>query len=300
MKTILITGASGFLGWSLCRFARETYSVCGTYHQHPPHAPGIPYRKIDLNCLQDVKELFADVQPEAVIHAAAATQPNFCQSHPVESFAVNVTASGNLAGLASDRDIPFVFVSTDLVFDGKTPPYSEASPPNPVNRYGEQKAQAEEKVRLRYPDAVICRLPLLYGFPGNAGPNFSVEMIRSLQAGKKLRLFHDEFRTPADTDSAARGLLLALDLTEPVLHLGGPRSVSRYEMGEELRQILNAPPALIQSISQQEMPMSAPRPKDVSLDSRKAFGLGYRPLDIRDGFRQIADMMGIATDSAAP
>jgi dTDP-4-dehydrorhamnose reductase len=295
MKTILITGASGFLGWRLCQFARETYSVCGTFNLHPPRVAGIQSRKIDLNQFRDAKKLFLDVQPDAVIHAAAATQPNFCETHPDKAFSINVTASENLAGLAFDQQIPFVLVSTDLVFDGKNPPYSEASPPNPVNQYGEQKLQAEEKVRLRHPGAVICRLPLLYGFSETAGPNFSVQMIRSLQAGKKLRLFHDEIRTPADTDSVSRGLLMAVDLIEPVLHLGGPRPVSRYEMGEELRQILHASPALLESISRQDMPMSAPRPKDVSLDSRKAFALGYRPLDIREGFRRMADMMGIGT-----
>lgn len=300
MKPILITGASGFLGWRLCHYAREIGPVCGVYNQNLPQVTGMQSRKIDLSRFRDVKKLFQDIQPRAVIHAAAATQPNFCERHPDQAFSINVTASEHLAGLASDRNNPFVFISTDLVFDGKNPPYSENSPLNPLSRYGEQKAQAEENVRRQHSGAVICRLPLLYGFSNNPGPNFSVEMIRSLQAGKKLRLFHDEIRTPADTDSAARGLLMAVGRSEPVLHLGGPRPVSRYEMGEEIRKIMGASPALLESISQDEMPMSAPRPKDVSLDSRKAFAIGYRPLDILDGLRQMADRMGIVSDSPAP
>lgn len=291
MKKVLITGASGFLGWSLCRKARKRWEAIGLCHSHPVIIPGIQVLKTDLSSFQDVKKMFSEVRPDAVIHAAAASQPNFCELFPKESHAVNVKASSELAGLSSDLSIPFVFISTDLVFDGKTPPYSETSHVNPVNRYGAQKAEAEEKIRQYYPESMICRLPLLYGYSGNTCQNFGVEMVQSLKQGKQLHLFYDEFRTPVDTESAAEGILLSFDHQEPLIHLGGLQSVSRYDMGVELQKILKIPPSLLNSISQKQMSMNALRPLDVSLDSRKAFSLGYKPILICEGFSRMVDRL---------
>jgi len=194
MKKMLITGASGFLGWSLCRKAWKHWKTIGLCHSHPVMIPGIQVLKTDLTCFQDVKKMFSEVRPDAAIHAAAASQPNFCELFPKESHAVNVKASSEIAGLSSDLSIPFVFISTDLVFDGKTPPYSETSLVNPVNRYGAQKAEAEEKIRQYYPESMICRLPLLYGYSGNTCQNFGVEMVQSLKQGKQLHLFYIEMK----------------------------------------------------------------------------------------------------------
>ncbi|MBA4367364.1 MAG: NAD(P)-dependent oxidoreductase [Desulfobacterium sp.] len=291
MKKVLITGASGFLGWSLCRKAMKRWEVIGLCHTHPVKIPGIQVLKTDLTRFQDVKKMFHEVRPDAVFYAAAASQPNYCELHPEESRAVNVRAPSQWAGLSSDLSIPFVFISTDLVFDGMTPPYSETSHVNPVNRYGEHKAEAEEKIRLNYPESMICRLPLLYGYSGNAGQNFGVEMVRSLIQDKKLSLFYDEIRTPVDSESAAEGILLSFDHKETLIHLGGHQSVSRYDMGVALQQILKVSPSLLDPISQKQMPMNALRPLDVSLESSKAFALGYKPLSIREGFRRMIDRM---------
>jgi dTDP-4-dehydrorhamnose reductase len=293
MKKILITGASGFLGWSLCREASKCYEVIGIYHKQCTHIPGVQTKKINLTCYKDVKKIFHEVRPDTVLHAAAASQPNFCECHPEKSYAINVHASSDLAGLSSDLSIPFMFTSTDLVFDGLTPPYSETSRVNPVSRYGEQKVKAEQEIWLRYPDSKVCRLSLLYGYSRNNSHSFGVEMVQSLKQGKQLRLFYDEIRTPVDIESAAKGLLLSLDQKEPLIHLGGSVSVSRYDMGVAIQQLLNTSPSLLDSISQKQMPMNAPRPADVSLDSSKAFSFGYQPMDIREGFRKMIDSVNI-------
>ena len=88
--------------------------------------------------------MMADVQPAAVIHTAAITDLDFCEQFPDDSLPINLHAPINLAALCGDKDIPFVFTSADLVFDGARAPYAEDDPPTPINVFGEHKALAEE------------------------------------------------------------------------------------------------------------------------------------------------------------
>lgn len=276
-KIVLITGASGFLGWHLCRAAAHDWSVAGISCGHAITLPIAHQRQADLSRPGSAVRLVQDIQPAAIIHAAASAQPNYCQAHPDATEKINVDAAAALAQAASDRGIPFVLTSTDLVFDGLAPPYSEDSPVNPVSVYGEQKCRAEEKVLAVHPDAAVCRLPLLCGGSGSHNRGFTHHMIAALKAGQPVRLFTDEYRTPVTAASAARGLLLAIEKARGILHLGGAARLSRFELGRRFARQAGCGLDLIQPIRIQDLPMAAPRPPDVSMDSRKAVALGYRP-----------------------
>ncbi|MBD2485987.1 NAD(P)-dependent oxidoreductase [Aulosira sp. FACHB-615] len=288
MKKLLITGASGFLGWHLCQLAKPEWEVYGTYHSHLLEIPGIKILKVNLTDFQELKQLFNDIHPDAVIHTAAHSQPNFCQIYPQESHLINVTASCNIAGLCADDSIPCVFTSTDQVFNGLNPPYHEASPVCPINIYGEQKVMAEMGMLERYPITAICRMPLLFGGATPTAQSFIQPFIQTLKEEKELNLFIDEFRTPASAITAAKGLLLALQKVNGIIHLGGKERISRYDFGQLLIEVFQLPSTSIKGCRQQDVKMSAPRPADVSLDSSQAFGLGYQPLSIKEELQIIA------------
>ena len=279
-QKLLVTGTSGFLGWNLAQQAAAQWDVYGTFFSHPVIIPGVKLFRIDLRDFDALKRLFAQLRPAGVIHTAAQSQPNFCQTYPDEAYAVNVTATLNLAQLCAERSIPFVFTSTDLVFDGTAPPYRETDPVSPISRYGEQKAEAEQGV-LRYPNATVCRMPLLFGEASPMASSFIQPFIKTLRSGQELRLFTDEWRTPVSASSAATGLLLALQ-APGLLHLGGKERVSRYQFGCLMAEVLQLPQDKLLPCLQKEVPMAAPRPTDVSLDSSKAFDLGYQPLKLRE------------------
>jgi dTDP-4-dehydrorhamnose reductase len=290
---ILITGASGFLGWNLCQKAKANWQVFGTYFSQPVTIAQTNLYKIDLRDYQQLKELFIAIKPDAVIHTAAASKPNFCQTNPEESYSINVTASVNIARLCAESKIPLAFTSTDLVFDGKNPPYQESDRVSPICIYGEQKVGAEQEILKIYPAAAICRMPLMFGLPSPVANSFLQGFINSLQAGKTLDLFIDEFRTPASANTAARGLLLAIEKrVNGLLHLGGKERISRYEFGLLLAEILKCDRSLIQSIKQQDVVMAAPRSPDTSLDSSKAMRLGYQPRLLREELRDLAKEVG--------
>jgi dTDP-4-dehydrorhamnose reductase len=281
MGTLLVTGMSGFLGWHLGVQAQTEWQVIGTYHRNPVRIPGVTGVPLDLQNRQEMDALLAQVQPDAVIHAAAIARPNLCQEQPELSHAINVTASCHLADRCAERDIPLAFISTDLVFDGHNAPYCEDAPVSPVNLYGEQKAAAEQVVLTRHPGAVVCRMPLMFGAAPMA-PSFLQGFLKTLQEGRSLRLFTDEFRTPISGDCAARGILLALTKTTRILHLGGQERLSRYEFGLIMAEVLNLPTEQLLPARQADVPMAAPRPADVSMDSSRAFALGYQPARVRD------------------
>jgi dTDP-4-dehydrorhamnose reductase len=275
MQKLLVTGASGFLGWNLCQIARADWEVHGTYARHSIEIPEIELHSIDLTDLDTVDRTISAIAPDAIIHTAAASQPNFCQNNPELSYRINVTVSQHLAKICQDANIPFVFTSTDLVFDGTKAPYRETDPVAPLNIYGEQKVTAEREILAVYLRASICRMPLMFGMaPANA-TSFIQPWIKSLQAGESLNLFVDEFRTPVSARTAAQGLLMALKLAPGTIHLGGKDRISRYDFGLLLADVFGFDSSLILPIYQKDLQMAAPRAADVSMDISKALALGY-------------------------
>jgi dTDP-4-dehydrorhamnose reductase len=282
MKKLLVTGASGFLGWNLCQRRQQEWDIYGTSFSHTVEIPGTTSLKVDLRDFEELKRIFQEIQPDAVIHTAAQSSPNVCQSNPEESHAINVTASCNIAGLCADYSIPCAFTSTDLVFNGLNPPYKETDSVSPVNLYGEQKVMAEEGMLERYPMTAVCRMPLMFGVAAPPAQSFMQPFIQTLREGKELSLFTDEFRTPASGATAAKGLLLALEKVNGRIHLGGKERMSRYDFGQLLVEVFELPSEGLKGCRQADVKMAASRPPDVSLDSSKAFNLGYAPLSLRE------------------
>lgn len=287
MKKLLITGASGFLGWHLCQQAQAEWQVFGTYRDRPLTQPGVTPLALDLTDSLALQQVMHSLRPDAVIHAAAQAKPNLCETQPQESYRINVTASAQLAELCAAAAIPCVLVSTDLVFDGLNPPYRETDRVSPVNRYGAQKVAAEQEMRRRYPAVTVCRMPLMFG----CAPveSFLQPFLRTLRSSQELQLFTDEFRTPVSGAIAAQGILLALTKQPAILHLGGRERLSRYQFGEIMAEVFHLPKSLLLPCRQADVPMAAPRPPDTSLDSALAFSLGYNPPALKTQLMLIAN-----------
>jgi dTDP-4-dehydrorhamnose reductase len=293
MKRLLVTGASGLLGWSVCAAARQQWLVVGVVNGHAVALPGVSQLLYDLTRLDALPGLFRRVAPDAVIHCAAAAQPDYCQEHPDETRPINVEAPARIADLCALTAIPYAFVSTDLVFDGTRPPYKEEDPVSPIGVYGKQKADAERAVRARHPNALLCRLSPMFGDPGPASASFIQPWIAALRSGQELTLFVDEFRTPVSVRAAAAGLLVALGADDRVLHLGGRERISRYDLGLLLAELLGADAGLIRGGRQRDRVVGAPRPPDVSLDSSRAHALGFDPPPLREELRALLRDLGL-------
>jgi dTDP-4-dehydrorhamnose reductase len=175
-----------------------------------------------------------------------------------------------------------VFTSTDLVFDGTQAPYLETDPVSPLNIYGEQKVAAERAILAIGDRAVICRMPLMFGNAPSTATSFIQPWLQALSTGQSLQLFVDEFRTPVSATTAAQGLLMALQISPGILHLGGSERISRYEFGLLMVDVFGFDRSLLSPIYQKDLVMAAPRAADVSLDSTKAVKLGYEIPSLRE------------------
>jgi len=288
MKTLLITGASGFLGWNVCRKARHSYRVFGTYFSKPkPEVADVCFVRCDMRNDTSVNDLFKYVHPDAVIHTAAASQPNYCQTHKAETDKINVHASASIASLCNEYQVPCIFTSTDLVFDGTSAPYSEDDPVSPISYYGEQKVRAEKEMCSRHDMMTICRMPLMFGDTPPNATSFIQPWIQAIEDGKTLSLFVDEFRTPVSGSTAASGILHSLENVRGIIHLGGKDRISRYDFGALLAGISGRKNVPIKASRRSEVLMAAPRPEDVSLCSEKAFSSGYAPASLKEQLQEL-------------
>ncbi|MEJ2037603.1 MAG: sugar nucleotide-binding protein [Desulfosarcinaceae bacterium] len=291
---LLITGASGLLGRALCSLAVKRGPVAGVFRRHRPDVQGLDPVQADL-CGEGVLErLMGDLRPAAVIHAAAMADVAACQRDPELSEKINVQVPVQMAALCAKREIPFAFASSDLVFEGTEPPYAEDADVAPLSAYAGQKAVAEKLVQRAWPRALVCRLPLLIGVAELGDRHFCSRMLRAIREDSPLDLFVDEDRTPVDTHSAARGMLLLIGRARGIFHLGGRSRVSRHTLGLMMADAMGVAPRMIRPIFIHQARLDVPRAGDVSLDSAKAYAAGYAPSPLDAGVGEVvADFLDL-------
>ena len=291
MKTVLLTGASGFLGGNFCKIYADEFKIYAAYLNHPIQLPNISSVKIDLTNAAEIKDIFEKLTFNYVIHLAASSDPNFCELNIKEAYANNVEASRNLSHICKSQKIPLLFASTDLVFDGENAPYKETDPLQPIMKYGRQKAEAEQIVREANPAKnIICRLPLLYGNSFNSGKSFIQPILQKLENKEDVYLFTDEYRTVASAKSVCEGIKLLIENNQKgIFHLGGNERLSRYEMGEIICSIYGYDKKYLKPSLQKDVKMPALRPRDVSLDNTKMKNLGWQPGLFADELQQLKD-----------
>ncbi len=289
MQIILITGISGFLGRHFAELTTPERRLIGFYHRREIRFPDLPTHPADLTDEGALRKKLEALPPlAAVIHLAAVSNPNSCEEKVEAARRVNVDASIHLARYCAEQRIPFLFASTDLIFDGERAPYAPEDQPEPVNEYGRQKVAAEQAIRRLYPAATIARLPLMYG----AGANFMPAWLEKLRDGQPIHAFTDEYRTAAYAGDVARGLLLLLDKgLSGNWHLGGPERISRYDFAVAMARAFELPEHLVRPSRQADVKMPAQRPADVSLDSEKANACGYRPEPIQAHFPRLRSVL---------
>ena len=289
MKKLLVTGASGFVGWHIAQIGSAHWELSGQYRSKSPVGPFASVVQMDLNDLEALSSRLEILNPDGILHLAAVSNPNFCERNQTETYHTNVLVTKSIGMYAEKKQIPFVFASSDLVFSGNEPPYTEDSEPNPINQYGWQKMQAEQVLQEVNPGAIIARLPLMYGIPGQ-GSNFLANWLESWRNGKTIPAFKDEFRTGASGYDVAKGIFLLLEKGQPgIYHLGGRDCMSRYQFAKLAAAIFGLPFQCIKPSFQKDVIMDAKRPANVALVSKKANALGYEPLIAEKALLRLRD-----------
>jgi dTDP-4-dehydrorhamnose reductase len=263
VRVAWITGAGGLIGSPI---VRATAGQC--------RARAVYRDELDLTDFARVAAHFSRERPQLVIHCAAVSSIAECEANPTLAWKINVEATQHLAELASD--IPLIFFSTDLVFDGCKGNYNESDAPNPVSFYAETKVAAERIVLLN-PKHIVVRTALTAGISPRGNRAFNEQLRLAWERGETTRLFVDEFRSPIAAEVTARAIWELIAANKPGLyHLGGSERLSRWDIGQLVAAQFphlhpRCEPVSIRSVEQK-------RPPDTSLDNSRIQRLLSFPL----------------------
>ncbi|MBM3133421.1 MAG: NAD(P)-dependent oxidoreductase, partial [Chloroflexi bacterium] len=275
VERLLITGGSGYVGQKLVAKASDRYDVLYTWFTHPTDIPGARSARLNLLDSVQVLHLFLDFSPHAVIHTA----------YSQENLEVIVSGTKHVVEASDKVGARLLHLSTDAVFDGERGWYRENDIPNPIHPYGKAKAEAEALIGcrglqigtgngytsgtrldtelLRQRNAVIIRISLVWGLdPLDPRTRYIKER---LEKGEKVVLFTDEYRCPIWVNELAAAILEILDSSfSGIIHVAGPKRMSRYEFGVLLAKNMGLNPKGITPGLSHESGLV--RPRDCSLD----------------------------------
>ena len=255
---VIITGAAGLIG---------RYFVTSASRWVPGwEVQSLSRADLDLTDHAAAKQAWQHLKPSAVIHCAALSRTQDCEHNPQLARRVNVDATANLAELS--KDIPFIYLSSGEVFDGRAGWYHETDDPQPINFYGKTKLEAEQLV-LQNPRHSVVRIVLTAGTSQHGDRSFVEDMCRAAKSGKSMTLYTDEYRCPLPAGAIARAIWELAGKDAPGLyHLGGRERVSRWEVGQALLPwYAELQGHLVKGSACDHI--GAPRPADLSLNCEK-------------------------------
>lgn len=282
---VVVTGGSGLLGSNLAlEFCRRGHQVTAVYRQHRFHIDGVTAVRCDLTNPREVARLLGTSQPNWIVHCAAATNLEWCESHPAECLRINAETPGEIAAAARSLGAGMVYISTDAVFDGTAGGYRETDSPAPVNRYGYSKARGEDNVRRSMPAALILRTNI-YGWNLQPKTSLAEWALARLQRGLPVPGFRDVWFSPVLVNTLAGWTLELIEAGRSgTFHAASHGHASKYDFLRELAGVFKLSALLVQDASVADSPLTAPRPKNTWLSCDKLAAILARPLPtIREG-----------------
>lgn len=298
MPTILITGSNGLVGRELIRaFDRlPQYTVIATSSSPDKIVlPDVAFYQLDITDRKDVVELLSDLRPDVVIHSAAISAPDTCETDKELCNRVNIEGTQNVADACKAIGAKMLFISTDFVFDGEAGPYKEEDMPNPVSYYGWSKLEGE-KITQTHTHWSIVRTVLVYGDTvGLNRSNFVTWVKGALEKGEKIKVVNDQYRTPTYAPDLAYGIVKATEWLvtgkgNEIWHISGPQPlISVYDMALQIAAYYKLDSSLVEPIASASLNQPAKRPPTTGFILTKAEKhLNYKPIEFTNGLEKLA------------
>ncbi|GAB3527741.1 dTDP-4-dehydrorhamnose reductase [Pontibacter brevis] len=297
MKKILITGSNGLLGQKLAELLlpRQGVELLATSRGENKLAevlPTLPFRSMDVTKPEEVEQVVSEFRPTHIVHTAAMTNVDQCESDRDGALLLNRDAVQYLVNACEKYNVHLVHLSTDFIFDGEDGPYDEEAEANPVNFYGESKLQAEEIVKQAKCKWAILRTVLVYGIAHEYGRTNIVLWVRdSLQSGKVIKVVTDQVRTPTLAEDLAMGCWLVVEKdAEGIFNISGSEMLTPYGMALQVADFFSLDKSLIDKADGSTFSQPAKRPARTGFNISKAqTQLGYRPHTFLQGIQMVAE-----------
>ena len=237
---LFVLGASGLVGGAFAETAsRAGHTVVGTVGNFSGPLTGLSEKlPLDLTDEAAVTAAVLHAKPDALINAAAISEPAKCEDDPARSHQLNVTLPALLARLAPPHCARLIHLSSEQVFAGDRAPYAVTDPVAPINTYARQKVDSERLVHAAAPSfAVTLRAPLLMGNSPGGKRSLHERLLADWAAGKTPVLYTDEFRQTCTAQNLAAAMLELCARPEitGVFHWAGAELLSRHELALRIR-----------------------------------------------------------------
>ena len=266
---VLITGAGGQLGRELT----EAFNA-GNAGNAAHSVVACDHAALDVADRERTLQVIGQIEPDAVVHAAAWTDVDGCQLDPDRAFRVNALGTRHVAEAARVVGARVCYVSTDYVFDGTSGPYNEWDTPRPLSVYGRSKLAGEREL---HPGDTVVRTSWVCG---RYGRNFVKAILAKGATGDTLRVVDDQHGSPTFADDLAEMVRLLVVARLPgVYHVTNQGTTSWYGFARDVLEAagLGHVPVVPITTSEIDPPRPAPRPQNSVLDNA-ALRLGGLPL----------------------
>ena len=288
---IMILGANGFTGRRILKRLSSKHQVLAC-SLHPDILPeeGYEFHILDMQSVDATDALLNNFRPDVIINASAMSVVDYCEQHPEEAYALNVTAVKHLAEYSQSNSCRLIHLSTDFVFDGTaTEAYTETDTTNPINYYGKTKQWSEEVIEQACTNYAIARIEVVYGKPFNGQHWNIVHLVKTrLENGQCIRVVSDQFRSPTWVEDIARAIeSLLSDKYQGIYHICGGETMSVADIAYRVAKHFGLDTSLIQPVTTDEMNEATPRPLFSPMNTEKALKeFGYQPSRLEEGFKE--------------
>ena len=294
---ILITGANGLLGQKLIALLQQQTDVYAIATARTPLIQPIhkgEFCKLDITNEAEVESVISQTKPDVIIHTAAMTQVDQCETDQEACTLNNVTAVQYLVTSCSKKNVRLIHLSTDFIFDGSHGPLDENALPNPVNFYGSTKLKAEQIIQNSSIDWCILRTVLVYGItPDMSRSNIVLWVKKSLEEGKRINVVNDQWRTPTLAEDLAMGCYLAATKNATgIYNISGKDFITPYEMAIQTANYFKLDATLIHETNSSNFKQPAQRPLITGFNISKAIQeLDYKPHSFTEGLEILAKQL---------
>ncbi|SDS43155.1 SDR family oxidoreductase [Winogradskyella sediminis] len=235
---VLITGASGMLGATLANMLKEEHEVFGTGNSNFDEQPK-NYKVLDLNA-ESYKDVMEWSNPNVIILSGALTNGNYCNDNPEEAFSINGISVKKFAEV-TNKNVKFIYISTDAVFPSKLHLAKESDCVSPENVYGKSKELGEFFTKFSDKQFCIIRTTIV-GLNLNSKKRGFVEwIINASKTSEDIFLFDDVVFNPISIWELAdeiKHIISLENFPNEVLHISGTEIVTKYKFGMELLKAL--------------------------------------------------------------
>jgi dTDP-4-dehydrorhamnose reductase len=289
-KKILVTGSNGLLGQKLTDMLRyhSDYELIASSkgENRYPETEGYTYEQLDVTDYTDIERLIVKYQPYAVIHTAAMTNVDQCESEKEACQKLNVDSVAHLIKLANQHPFYLVHLSTDFIFDGTTGPYKETDAPNPLSLYGHSKNDAELLLLASNINYSILRTIIVYGVAAAMSRSNIVLWAKgALEKGSPIKVVNDQYRMPTLAEDLAKACILAIEKrAQGIFHISGKDYMSVIEMVRRIAKFFKLDDSIIEETDSSTLNQAAARPPKTGFVLDKAIHeLGYAPHSFEEG-----------------